>query len=117
MKIIGFAASAAIAAISILPAKAFAIPFVYSCDLFEYHQKGTTKTEITYNPAAGLEIFNTGLTEARLYLNAQKNLSISLRSLSNPSKYSSVVAYDVPLRISLVNADSGGETSRIDCRL
>ena len=94
--------TAGLLTLGLLSASAQAIPLVYSCTINDYLNSGVETTSYQYIPHDQIEVFESDSSEARIYLDEDKVLHMSIRPKNQTTfdyNYSSVTGYNLPLRL------------------
>jgi hypothetical protein len=86
---------------------AIAIPQVYNCTLNHFTANQNVEYRFQFNPSIneGYQVFLFSEVELRFYMSQIKNLSISIRSKSNPNSYASALGFDFPHRMRISHFD------------
>lgn len=110
---------------------AHAIPLVYTCEIIDYTEHGVQKTEFLYTNFGHSSTFTTGRSDARVYLDQNHRLVISLRPRRATGDirgitYTSVTAFNLPQRLQVVlgeapipgtSAEDFGYAALLVCRI
>ena len=106
-----------------LSTSAAAIPLVYQCKIFDYLGTGAEVTDFQYSQVGDSFAFSSAYSTARIYLNEERTLHLSIRpKVENGASmvYAATTGYSLPHRLDVVLSHgytSPAYAARLSCDL